>query len=55
MLNIAERKRATNTTKTAKTCPECKSRFYKGRKDKKFCSRKCYFRDWARKHPRIKI
>ena len=45
------RKRA---KKTRNKCPQC-LKIFVGRKNRKFCSSKCRFKDWAIKNPRVNI
>lgn len=37
---------------TARICPNCLMQYKSNRKNKIFCSKRCKFQNWAKKHPR---
>ncbi len=36
-------------------CPSCGVYFKPRRKNMRYCNEKCYFKLWAKEHPRVKI
>jgi endogenous inhibitor of DNA gyrase (YacG/DUF329 family) len=44
-----------NKERELSTCPECRKRFVLNRKGKVFCSARCKFANWSKKHPRVGV